>query len=414
MIMKKPMNMTTLLATTVGVTLIGAYAFLADTTLGNWPGFQTPGGATSATLDAREVDVTRAVPVSNRNAYYQQQAARRIVGAQDVMAIDAGFVGAFVDAGRFENLSDPAYDAGQLADSLIDAAWQQGQGADGRQYAIPVEAGPRLLYFRRDIAVLHDTDIADVVTSWQSYVAYGRALRDQGIYLVADAADVADLIIATTMQDGEGLYFDSDGQSLLTSNRFVTAFQIARTLREEGLDGQIAELSPEWYDAFNAGAVATHITGSWQLAHLQHGMTPDIADMWAASVLPNGAQGSWGVTFLAIPKEADNKQAVWDFITAMAPSDQALAADWKTKRAGQSLRAKLVGASDADMTHVGDPQTRMLFAEVLENDAIVGHGARDLLARDIVAAALADVLDDGKGIMVALTEAENTLTQSYD
>lgn len=406
--MLKNMIAKTLLGSTIGVAIIAGYAVMQD--LGPDSTFFFDTATPFAAADA--ADKIPAIQINTRHRYHQRLATQLATGegAGGVVAVDARFVGAFVNARRFENLSDPAYDAAALAGGRADQAWQQGQDAKGNQYAIPVNIGPRVMYYRRDVLASIGAEIDDVVGSWETYIDYGRALKDQGIYLVGDAADVADVIINATIQDGEGLYFDAEGHSLLTSVRFVAAFQTARIIREEGLDGQIRAWSTEWYDAFAQGTVATQVSGAWLLGHLQSWMPLESGDLLGASHFPNGVQGAWGDSFLAIPKEADDKQAAWGFIKYLLDSEETTLSGLKTNGACTVVKGALDSVNvEAEMTPAESQYARGPVVEVVQIAAAAGPMDRDLIAKDIVDAALDDVLNNGKGIMTALAEADSRL-----
>jgi len=69
-------------------------------------------------------------------------------GAGDVVVVDVNFIGSFINAGGFENLSDSAYGAGEMDGSFVDYAWDQGKGTDGNQYGIPIDIGPGVSHRR--------------------------------------------------------------------------------------------------------------------------------------------------------------------------------------------------------------------------------------------------------------------------
>ncbi|MEP5153740.1 extracellular solute-binding protein, partial [Planktotalea sp.] len=246
-----------------------------------------------------------------------------------------------------------------------------------------------------------------VITDWDSYLDYGRKLKEQNVFLIADAGDVANVIINTTVKEGEGLYFDEDGNSLITSERFVNAFETAKTIREEGLDGQIGAWSNEWYDAFKTGTVATQLSGAWLLGHLQNWMAPDTAGLWGASNLPDGIYGSWGGGFLAIPKQVENKHAAWDFIKYLTTDPDPQLSALATIGAFPVLTSTYTDASfDEPLPFLDGQPARQLFAEVAQRVPAVVPMDGDLIAKDVVGGALQEVLNDGKDVMSALKDAE--------
>jgi len=228
------------------------------------------------------------------------------------------------------------------------------------------------------------------------------------VYLIADAADVAKTFILTTVKEGDGYYFDADGNSLITSDRFVRGFELAKQIREEGLDGEIGAWTNEWYDAFKTGSVATQLSGAWLLGHLQNWMAPDTAGKWGASNLPDGVYGSWGGSFLAIPKQAENKAEAWDLIKFLTSTDTAQIAGLKNIGAFPVLTSTYDDpAFDEPLDFLDGQKARQLFAEVAQQVPAVAPKNGDLIAEDVVLnGALAEVLNDGKDIMTALKEAE--------
>ena len=334
-------------------------------------------------------------------------------GAGDIVIVDIGFIGSFIDAGGFENLSDAAYGADEMSERFVDYAWSQGQGTDGNQYAIPIDIGPGVMYYRRDVLDAAGLDIEDVTTDWDSYIAYGEALKENGVYLIADAADVASTIIRTTVQPGEGFFFDDEGNSLITSDRFVKAFETAKRIRDAGLDAQIGAWTNEWYDGFKDGSVATQLSGAWLLGHLQNWMAPDTAGLWGVSNLPDGVYGSWGGSFLAIPRQAENKEAAWQFVEFLTNTPEAQLGSLRNIGAFPVLKETYADPMfDEPIEFLDGQQARRLFAEIAEQVTAVSPQKGDLIAEDVVInGALLEVLNDDKDVMAALQDAERLVNR---
>jgi len=311
-------------------------------------------------------------------------------GAGDIVIVDVSYVGAFINAGGFVNLSEEPYNAAQFEDGFVPYAWKQGQGTDGNQYGIPVDIGPGVMYYRRDALESVGGDIDSIISDWDSYIEYGRQLKEKGIHLIADASDVAQILVRTTLEEGEGLYFDSEGNSLVTSDRFVNAFGLAKQIRDEGLDGQI---------------------GAWLLGHLQNWMAPETAGKWGASDLPGGIYGSWGGSFLAIPTQSENPAEAWEFIKYLTTQEQPQVDSLRDLGAFPVLLSTYDDpAFDEPMDFLAGQKARQLFAEVAKKVPAVTPMKGDLIADDVVMnGALAEVLNDGKDIMQALNDAERLL-----
>ncbi|MGL6316175.1 extracellular solute-binding protein [Vibrio sp. WXL103] len=331
-------------------------------------------------------------------------------GAGDVIVVDVEKIGPFVSSGGLVNLSE-TYGADKFADSFAPYAWAQGKGGDGAVYGIPVDLGPGVMYYRTDVFEKAGIDIEEAIKDWDSYIAAGEKLKEKNVQLIASAADVAQAIIFTTVPEGEGLYFDDKGNPVVTSERFVHAFEVAKQIRDKGLDGRILAWSNEWYEGFRNGTFATQLSGAWLLGHLNNWIAPDTAGSWGVEHLPNGIYGSWGGSFLSIPTQSKNPDQAWELIEYMT-----------TKRDIQLKHFETIAAFPANVTTYDDPmfaeeidflggqKARLLFADVAQNIKPVAPAKGDHVARSIILEnALMEVLDEGKDIKTALADAERLI-----
>ncbi len=329
-------------------------------------------------------------------------------GLGDVVLIDVGFVGSYVDGGGFMDLTE---DFAEHKDNFPEYAVVQGQGSDGNQYAVPVDLGPGVLYYRRDFMEDLGYDIDEVVSDWESYIEFGRVLRDEhDTLLIGDAGDIANAYINFNVESGNGLYFDADGEPLVTNDRFVRAFELAKTVREEGLDGNIAAWSEDWTTGFQEGTFATQMSGAWLLGHLQNWMAPETAGNWGVSELPTGIYGSWGGSFLGIPVQSANPDAAWELIEYMISEETQL-------EGFQNIAAfpAHTGTYDHEMFEeeldfLRGQQARLMWADIAENvEPVAPHRGDQIAESLVIGTALENVLDEGMDIQQALQNAENQI-----
>lgn len=332
--------------------------------------------------------------------------------AGDVAVIDVEKVGDFVSSGGLVNLSKK-YHAEQYKQDFPPYAWAQGEDPKGDVYGIPVDLGPGVMFYRRDLLEQNGDNIDHVISNWDSYIAYGEKLKKHDIYLIASASDVAQAIIYTTVKDGEGLYFDKNGLPIVTSPRFVKAFTVAKKIRDKGLDAHITSWSNEWYDGFLHGKFATQLSGAWFLGHLKDNLAPKSAGKWRVSNLPDGIYGSWGGSFLSIPESSEHQDEAWELIKYMT-----------TKRSVQLQHFATIGAFPANIKTYDDPafsepvpylggqKARLLFADITMKIKPVMPTKGDSVARSIIFDnALLQVLDENKDINQALADAQRILEQ---
>ena len=64
------------------------------------------------------------------------------------------------------------------------------------------------------------------------------------------------------------------------------------------------------------------VLGAWLAGHLKNWLAPDTAGLWRAAGLPGGVYASYGGSFYAIPKKAQNKAAAWQFPTFKKLSEE--------------------------------------------------------------------------------------------
>lgn len=360
---------------------------------------------------AANPDVTFAAPVMNKHADHHKKLTTNLAtgsGAGNVEAVDVGFIGAFVNTGGLENLSAAPYNAGELEKNFPAYAWMQGKGIDGNVYAIPTDIGPGVMYYRQDVMDKAGAKIEDVIKTWDSYIEYGRQVKKDKVFLIADAGDVAFLIARAEAKEGEGRFFDANGKPAITSDRWVKAFTIAKRIRDEGLDGRVQAWTNEWYAGFKDGTVATQLSGAWMVGHLKNWIAPDTAGKWRVSNLPAGLYSSWGGSFYAIPKQAKDKDAAWKFIKYLTTSDEAQLTSFETIGAFPAKTSTYSAPIfDEEIPFLGGQKARKLFADIASKIHPLVPNKGDLIAEDIVEnQAMREVLNEGKDIKQALADAE--------
>jgi multiple sugar transport system substrate-binding protein len=328
-------------------------------------------------------------------------------GAADVVAIEIGYIARFVAEGGLVDLSQEPFNADQYADLFVDYAWLQARTPDGRQVAMPTDIAPGTMYYRRDHLETVGWEIEDVIESLESYLEYGRALREHDVFLIANAASVADAIIRSDIPEGEGIYFDADGNPLLNSERFIQAATIAQQIRQEGLDAQIGAWSNEWFEAFRRGTTATEPSGAWLGGHLQTWMAPETAGLWGASEMPGGILVSWGGSFYGIPTQSRNQEAAWELVKFLTTDPEIQLEAFRTINAFPAMPATYDDPMfEEELEFLAGQPARLLWAEIAERIPGVHTHPSDIVAEEIFGSALSQILEEGRDVQAALDEAQ--------
>jgi multiple sugar transport system substrate-binding protein len=331
----------------------------------------------------------------------------------DVMALEVGYVGRFAQGGGLEDLSKPPYGIGRDAARFVPYAIAQATGRSGAIVAVPSDIGPGTLLVRTDILARAGVSEAELTRSWDSYVAAGIKIKQAtGAYLMAHARDIKDLLIRTGIQPGEGLYFDAQSRVLVTSPRFVRAFELAREIRRHKLDAKVSAWSNEWSEGFKRGTLATQLTGAWLAGHLANWLAPATRGLWHATQLPEGAWAAYGGTFFAIPRGAPaaDKALAWEFIRLLTLDRDLQLAAFKAQDAFPALLATYDDPFfDQPIAFLGGEPARLLWREATRHIVAVTVHKQDAFAAEVIDTELDKVLDHGKDIPTALADAARLL-----
>jgi multiple sugar transport system substrate-binding protein len=332
-------------------------------------------------------------------------------GVPDVMALDFRFLGRFAESGGLADLAKPPFNGRELAPLFVPFAFAQCLNRDGQLIAMPTDIGPGTLLYRRDMLDKAGLAEADLTRSWESYIAAGAKIRAAtGAYLMADAADLRDILIRTGVKEGEGLYFDGSGRVLVDSPRFVRAFELGREVRRLGLDANAVSWTNEWTAGFKQSRIATQMMGAWLVGHLKNWLAPHTAGLWRSAVLPGGQYASYGGSFYAIPRLASHKAEAWDFIRFMTARKDVQLLSLRTIDAFPALLA----AQDDPMMEepiafLGGQKARLLWRDIARHVPAIPVNKYDAMATDIIRAEFESVISEGKPIAQALADAQSLL-----
>lgn len=333
-------------------------------------------------------------------------------GANDVEAIDFGYVAKFAEGAGMTDLAKAPYNAGQLKNKFTSYTFPQATTDDGRIVGVPTDIGPGTMFYRRGILAKMNIKPEQLMKSWEDYIAIGKKIKaaNPNIYLVAHANNLAYILLRTGLKPGEGLYFDKDGKSLVDSPRFVKAFTLAKEVRDAKLDAKVGEWSNEWYELFKRGTVVTQFSGAWLIGHLQNWMAPDTKGDWGVQQLPEGAYASWGGSFYGIPAQSKNKAEAWELVKYLTTSAQVQVQAFKVTGAFPALKvAQLDPMFNDGIAFLNGQKGRLVWRQAATNIKAFAVNRYDAIADEIVNQALSKVLDEGTPITDALAEAKSLI-----
>ena len=325
----------------------------------------------------------------------------------DVMAVDMDYLGKFTQAAGLDDLGAPPYDAASVAPLLAHFTLGPATGFSGKLRALPADIGPGALFYRVDLIARAGLTESDLTRDWDSYIAAGRKLKETtGVYLLASAIDLKDILIRAGLEDGQGVFFDAAGHPQVETPRFVQAFTLARAARRAGIDARVAAWSSEWSEGFRRDRVATQMMGSWLAGHLKNWIAPASAGLWRSAPLPGGAFASWGGSYWAIPARAEHKALAWEFIRTLAlDRAQQLEAFRRLDAFPALLSAQQDDYLAQPIAYLGGQAARLQWRAARARVPALHVDRYDQVANDIVNAELDQVLEHDKPIPQALADA---------
>ena len=332
-------------------------------------------------------------------------------GLPDVMAIDFKFIGKFAGSNGFEDLNKPPYDAAALRSQFVPYTLAQATNAAGALAALPADIGPGTLLYRADLLAKAGLTESDLTRSWDSFIASGVKLRAAtGACLLADSADILDIVLRSDLQPGEGIYFDRAGKVLVDSPRFVHAFELGRAAHRAGIDAGTTMWTNEWVAGFRSNRIAGAMMGAWLVGHMKNWLAPETAGKWRSAVLPAGASASYGGSFYAIPRRAAHKPEAWAFVRFMTADKQTQLASLRTLDTFPALlAAQQDPVIDEPMPFLGGQKARELWRDIAARLAAIPVDKYDSMATDAVRAEYQNVITQGKDIASALADAKSLI-----
>jgi multiple sugar transport system substrate-binding protein len=331
------------------------------------------------------------------------------VGLPDVLGIEVDYLGKFVGSAGLEDLSKPPYNALALKPLLVPYTFGQASTPGGMLSGMPADIGPGSMFYRKDILDQADVTEAQLSASWESYIEAGKLIKARtGKLLVPNALTVMDAYIRANVQPGEGLYFDTQGHVIIDTPRFRRAFELAKAVRANGLDGNFERWTNDWFESLRR-ATATEIYGAWLGGQLKEYIAPEAAGKWRAAPLPGGAAASWGGSFYAIPASntPERKKLAWEFIRFMSTNREMQIAIFK---AGDAFPVLLDATNDPfldePLPYLGGQQARLLWREIAKHVPAQQVHRLDMTVTLMVRAELDNVLRHGKDIQQALSDLQ--------
>ncbi len=331
----------------------------------------------------------------------------------DVIALETAYLGRFSLGAGLEDLSAPAFGAERFKDRFVPFAIDTARNRQGAIVAMPSDIGPGSLFYRVDLLAQAGLKEADLTASWEAYVDAGLQLKARtDAYLIGDVRLLKDVVVRAGTPAGEGYFFDNQGRPQVTSPRFVRAFELARQVRQRGLDARVEVWLNDWAELLKRGRLATEISGGWMAGQMANWVAPGTAGKWRVAQLPENTFCSYGGTYYAIPRRSapEKKALAWQLIQELTLERQRQLDAFRSQDAFPALLAAQDDPFfDQPVPFLGGQQARLLWRDAARRIPVVKMHKQHKFADEVINAELDNVLEYGKPIAQALEDAQALL-----
>ena len=250
----------------------------------------------------------------------------------EIEAIELVYIASFVDGGRLTSFSNEMFAGDAAVEHINPAAVAMATSSKRGLVAMPVDIGPVVLFYREDLLRASGVDPSEIeqLSSWEELIEIGkRVTRDTDgdgtidQYALPNAAEAALMMIG----GGKTGWFSEDGKPLEPADKYIHALELARQIRDAGIDADtsvhsglgISALSDEGEFTVAMVPAMTAFGGGLKLSS-----AVDVKG-WRVASLPGSESALGGGTFLTIPENvpAEQKAAAWEVVKYLSGSAEA-------------------------------------------------------------------------------------------
>jgi len=337
-------------------------------------------------------------------------------GANDLEALEIGYIARFVKDGGLTDLAKAPYSAKEVGKDLVAFGMSNATTVDGQLVAMPVDIAPAVMFWRKSIidnAGL--TATMDALKNWDDYIAAGQKLT-----VDIDGDGKIDQWALTTPSDlamiplngGKGDWLDKKGNPLEPKDRFIGVLELVKKVRASGIDANYQPWSGEWINGFKESKVVTMFSGAWLGGHFKNWMCPDLTGDWRISYPPGKIFSSYGGSYLIIPEQTakEKKPDAWQVIKYLSTTKEAQLLTFKTTDAFPALTTVFKDPVMSDpVEYYGGQKVRLIFQDIALNIPKQTVSQYDMIAVDIFNKAIGSVVTDGVPVADAYATAVQDL-----
>lgn len=294
--------------------------------------------------------------------------------APDVLFVDNNMLNQLVGLKIAEDLTVAPYEGETLAKLFPEPTIAPYRSlSDNHLFALPLDIGPGVAYYRRDLFEKAGLPSEPVALSQylelpEHWLEAAEKLKEQGTFI---ASTEWDPIYMAGYGSG---FFDRELNYIHDTPAFATALDLARQIRVRGLASGLNLDSAAGQTALKDGRTAMFYNGWWYLGNLKNA-APDTAGLWGIMRLPLRTYGWSGSSGTLISSSSRNKAGAWAVVSTLAKQIQQTYANGERMLTGE-------WTDYGDAFYAGQ-RTQVLYAELVRHMPSLTPTPMDVKAYDI-------------------------------
>lgn len=306
-------------------------------------------------------------------------------GANDIEAIDEGYLANF-KAGGFVDLGKAPYKGREAGKDLIPYAMTSATTEDGKLIALPVDASPTVIFYRKSVADAAGVDFSAIATFDDLIEAAKKMSADtdgdgnNDRFAFASAMEIS----LMRLNNAIGAWVDESGKVMADKEKFLGQLELVRKINDHKVHANMQEWTDPWIEAYPNGTVSMAIIGAWFEGALKTWMAPDLSGDWRVVMLPEGINCNYGGSFLGIPTStsADKRMAAWAVLTYLCTNANAQLTSLKTIGSTPALKTVWNDpCMDEPIEYLGGQKARLLYIKAVGDIPVVKPSKYDQIGK---------------------------------
>jgi multiple sugar transport system substrate-binding protein len=226
--------------------------------------------------------------------YAKVQTSAAVGEAPDIMTYHASRIPLAVDQGILEEITAEDWEKMGLSQDDFAAATWDAVTVDGKQYAVPLDTHPIVLYYNKDLlreaGVLGDDGLPMGMDSRDGFTATLQALKDAGVEyplgsVTADGNFMFRTVYSLMCQQGGELMTDGEFLAGDNAEKLQNALAVLQDWTNAGLQSTYTDY-PATVALFTSGEAAMMINGVWEVPTMTDLADQDKLFEWGAVEIP--------------------------------------------------------------------------------------------------------------------------------